>query len=109
MTNLTVNNYWNDVISIAQETIDEYPDREDYDARNMYIAESVDGSHWVIYHHANETVLRATTNEPDGEEVRSMCADDAGWRQMRTTAAYMAMELDVHEQIMRLEDEDEDD
>ena len=88
----TIQEYWQSVEAIAKDALDEHEDEDD--ARE-YITESVDGSHWIIYYHANEIVLDATSNEPDGAEVRAMSADDADWRQMRMLAAFMAMEIDV--------------
>ena len=65
------------------------------------MSETVDGSEYIIYYSANEIVLEASDNEPDGAEVRAMSADDADWRTQRTLAAYLAMELDVLEEMGR--------
>jgi hypothetical protein len=92
--------YIKTVKAIAQDAIDEHP--SDENARNEYVNESVDGSEYIIYYGANQTVLDATDNEPDGAEIRAMSADGADWRQMRTLAAYMAMEADVLAEIERL-------
>jgi len=92
--------YIRTVQGIAEDAIAEYPD--DDDGRQQYVSESVDGSEYVVYYGANEFVLRASQNEPDGEEVRSMSAKDADWRTMRTLAAYLAMEADVFEEINRI-------
>lgn len=89
--------YIKTVKAIAQDAISEYPTNED--ARHEYVSESVDGSEYVIYYGANQTVLDASDNEPDGAEVRAMSDDNADWRTMRTLAAYLAMELDVLAEI----------
>lgn len=104
----TVFSYRESVENIAKEAIDEYPDDEE--GRKEYVNQSVDGSHWVIYYHANEIVLQASSNEPDGDEVREMSKPDADWRDMRMLAAFMAMEADVNEEIEKLlkERDDED-
>ena len=93
-------NYIKTVEVIARDAIDEYP--KDDDERREYVSESVDGSEYVIYHIANEIVLQASQNEPDRAEVRAMSAKDAGWRTLRTLAAYLAMEADVLAEIDRL-------
>tara|TARA_R100000306_G_C4374351_1_gene141295 strand:+ start:603 stop:962 length:360 start_codon:yes stop_codon:yes gene_type:complete len=117
VTTWTDADYIRTVQGIAQDAIDEYPnavednpdpDNESWDAaqiveyRQDYVSESVDGSEYVIYYAANEIVLQATQNEPDGAEVRALSADDADWRAMRALAAYMAMEADVHAEIDRI-------
>jgi hypothetical protein len=117
MNTWNVANYIKTVKAIAQDAIAEYPTpiednptpgSESWEAsqvvehRREYVSESVDGSEYVIYYTANEIVLQASQNEPDGAEVRAMSADDADWRTMRTMAAYMAMEADVLAEINRL-------
>jgi hypothetical protein len=95
-----VRNYIKTVKAIALDAIGEHPN--DDDARREYVSESVDGNEYIIYYGANQTVLDATDNEPDGAEIRAMSANDAEWRTMRTLAAYMAMETDVLAEIDRL-------
>lgn len=102
----TPQEYWQTVKSIAEEALQEYPDDEN--AQGDYVRESVDGSYWIIYYHANEVVLEASHNEPDGDEVRSMSDPSADWRQMRMLAAYLAMELDVLEALQELREEAEE-
>ena len=98
--------YWQDVEGIAQDAVDTYPLGDDYDdSRNDYIHESVDGSSNIIYYSENEEVLLQTKNEPDGSEVQAMAGAGADWRQMRTVAAYLAMEADVHEAVAQLIEE----
>ena len=99
-------NYAETVKSIAQDAIGLYPDDEDN--RHEYVTETVDGSQYIIYYAANETVLEASRNEPDGAEVQAMSGPDADWRQMRTVAAYLAMEADVMQEIERLIEEREE-
>jgi hypothetical protein len=92
--------YLRTVTAIAEEAVAEHPGDED--TRRDYVSQSVDGSEYIIYYGAHETVLDASDNEPDGAEVRAMSADDADWRTMRTLAAYLAMELDVLAEVERL-------
>ena len=92
--------YIRTVQGIAKDAIAEYPD--DDDGRQQYVSESVDGNTFVVYYSANEIALRVSQNEPDGEEVRSMSANDADWRTMRALAACLAMEADVFEEINRI-------
>ena len=100
--------YIKTVDGIAEDAIKEYPfdidaEHEGVDEeREQYVRESVDGNEYIAYYGANEIALRASQNEPDGEDVSAMSADDADWRTMRAIAAYMAMEADVMEQIERL-------
>lgn len=101
-----MSDYRDDVKAIAQDCIDNYPDPDD-DGRHDFIHESVDGSQWVIYYSRNEEVLSISRNEPDGREVQAMAGADADWRQLRTIAAYMAMEADVWEAVRELDEERE--
>jgi hypothetical protein len=99
--------YLRTVTNIAEEAIAEYPGTDgnftlDDEARREYVSESVDGSEFIIYYSANEIVLQASQNEPDGAEVRAMSAEDADWRTLRTLAAYLAMEADVLAEVDRL-------
>tara|TARA_Y100000310_G_scaffold342139_1_gene443951 strand:+ start:2474 stop:2803 length:330 start_codon:yes stop_codon:yes gene_type:complete len=101
----TPREYWETVKGIAEEAMAEHPDDED--TQNEYAWESVDGSYWIIYYHANEVVLDASSNEPDGDEVRSMSDPSADWRQMRMIAAFQAMSQDVTEALQELREEAE--
>jgi hypothetical protein len=117
MTTWNETDYIKTVKAIALDAISEYPTpiednptpgSESWEAaqivehRHEYVSESVDGSEYIIYSGANQTVLDATDNEPDGAEIRAMSADNADWRTMRTLAAYMAMEADVLAEIGRV-------
>jgi hypothetical protein len=95
--------YYQTVRDIAEDCREPYLGPDD-ERRYGYIHDSIDGSYWVIYHHANEVVLQASGNEPDGAEVRSMSKPDADWREMRQLAAYLAMEADVHEALRELDE-----
>jgi hypothetical protein len=99
-----VSDYLKAVRDIAAEAIEEYPGDTylDIDHRSEYVSQSVDGSEYIIYYGAHETVLDASDNEPDGAEVRAMSANDADWRTQRTLAAYLAMEADVLAEVERL-------
>ena len=112
----TESDYLRTVADIAKEAIAEYPGpggnfdlvaayfppTHDDEARREYVSESVDGSEYIIYYSANEIVLQASQNEPDGAEVRALRRKDAGWRTLRTLAAYLAMEADVLAEVGRL-------
>ena len=96
--------YMQAVQGIAQDAIEEYPlerIRID-DERSDYVRESVDSNEYVIYYSANEIALRASQNEPDGDEVSAMSGNDADWRTIRQLATYLAMEADVMEEINRI-------
>ena len=101
----TPREYWQTVEDIAKEALDEYEDEAE---AQQYITETVDGSYWVIYYHANDVVLETSENEPDGSEITAMAGPDADWRKMRMVAAYMAMELDVFEALDNLVKEREE-
>jgi hypothetical protein len=96
-------NYWQDVEDIAREVIESKGTNEDHwhDA----IHENVDGNSWIIYYGNNEEVLSQTNNEPDNDEIASMCNPKGGWQDMRMTAAYLAMERDVWDKCRELVDE----
>ena len=101
----TTSDYLKTVTAIAAEAIEEYPgapNDSNEDERREYVSQSVDGSEYIIYYSANETVLEATQNEPDDDEVWAMSSPRASWRTMRTSAAYLAMEADVMAEIDRL-------
>lgn len=70
-----------------------------------YIHESVDGSEYIIYYGKNEEVLEHTNNEPDNDEIASMCNPKGSWKDMRQTAAYLAMERDVWDKARELVEE----
>jgi len=92
------------IVDIAQEVVDQYPDPEKHhNERNESVFERVDGSSWVIYIGENEEVLKNTDNEPDDREVAAMAGPKADWRQMRTVAAFLAMEADVWGKIRELD------
>ena len=95
--------YWDSVESIAREVIEQ----NGLDEENWHdsIHENVDSSSYIIYYHDNETVLKETRNEPDNREVASMSRPDGGWKDMRQTAAFLAMEADVWEKCRELVDE----
>ena len=104
-----MSDYWDTVRSIAEEVRKEYPNPErHHNERSEYIFESVDGSSYIIYYAENEDVLRETNNEPDNAEVASMARPDGGWKDMRQTAAFMAMERDVWEVLNELDREAEE-
>ena len=93
--------YLKTVRDIAMEAIEEYPFTTglNNEKRQEYVSESVDGNEYVIYYSANEIALRASDNEPDGEGVRGLSANNADWRTMKTLATYLAMECDVMTEI----------
>jgi len=95
--------YWDSVETIAREVIEQ--NGLDEDNWHDTIHENVDGSSWIIYYGENEEVLECTKNEPDNEEVASMCNPKGSWRDMRQTAAFLAMERDVWEKCRELVDE----
>lgn len=101
--------YWDTVRAIAEEIHKEYPNpRRHHNERADRVHEDVDGSSYVIYYADNEEVLRETHNEPDPRDVRAMSPPDADWKQMRTIAAYLAMEADVFEALQELDEKAED-
>lgn len=95
--------YRETVESIARDVIENEGLNEN--SWHEYIHESVDGSGFIIYYGQNEIVLEATNNEPDNDEVASMCDPKGSWRDMRQTAAYLAMERDVWDKARELVDE----
>jgi len=101
--------YGESVVSIAREIYEELPDsRRDHNERVDRVHEDVDSSQWIIYTGNHEIVLRDTRNEPDSREVKAMSGPDADWKQMRQTAAFLAMEADVWDEIRKLDEEGAD-
>lgn len=96
-------NYWGDIEDYAREIISE--NGLDEDAWDDAIHDTVDGSSWIIYYSKNETVLEETRNEPDNEDVAEMCNSKGGWKEMRQTAAHIAMERDLNEKLQEIKDE----
>lgn len=86
--------YWQTVQSIAEEAKEAEKRGED---AGDYIHESVDGSYYVIYTHANATCLRETDNE---NELFEQMGDDAlagckSYGDVMARLAYWAMRADV--------------
>lgn len=105
----SVSEYWDTVRTIAEEIREAYPNpRRHHNERVDRVHEDVDGNSYIIYYAENEDVLRETHNEPDPRDVRAMSAPDADWKQMRTIAAYLAMEADVFEVLQELDEAAED-
>lgn len=104
-----MSDYWDTVRAIAEEVREQYPNpRRHHNERSEHIFESVDGSSYIIYYAENEDVLRETHNEPDDDEVASMGGPDRGWKDLRQTAAFLAMERDVWQTLQELDKEAED-
>ena len=128
MANWSELDYIRTVDAIAEEALKEYPSDvvipwDGRGGRSQYIHESVGGNEYVNCHSANDIALRASQNEPDGEEVRArfserahsshgrffrgLLEDDTGqlrysnWRTMRSEATYLAMVADVNESMER--------
>lgn len=97
--------YWDSVQSIAEEAKEAEKRGED---ASDFIHESVDGSWWVIYTHANVAVLQHTTNEDAAFEQMGSDAligvDSFG--EVMQRLAFWAMRTDVEEAFAELPDED---
>jgi hypothetical protein len=92
--------YYQDVRGIAEELVNRVKDGEitDQDGFEQAIHESVDGSYWVIYTHANFQVLMCSDNhDAYMEDFSSVPAegDSLNWAAL----AFAAMERDVRQQI----------
>ncbi len=96
-------NYWSSVEDIARDILSDHGTDEDkwQDA----VHEHVDSSSWIIYYGNNEEVLDNTDNEPDNGEIMSMSNKDGDWRDLRQTAAFLAMEGDVYDKLRELASE----
>ncbi len=98
--------YWQTVESIAKEAKEaEGRGEEAMD----FIHESVDGSHYVIYTHANLVVLQEGDNESAafdemGDEALSGCKS---YGDVMARLAYWAMRADVEAAFSNLPDADE--
>lgn len=102
--------YWDTVSVIAKEAFEEHGD--DQGEADDYIHESVDGSYWVIYTHANYKVMQYTDNDSLYEEYGDLPSD---WNKALPFVAFCAMKADVMSKYQELveafenREEDEDD
>ena len=99
--------YWDTVNAIAAEIIEECGD--DHEARCDRVHQDVDGSHWVIYTHANLKVIEFSETTPSETEWRSCLPQDAGWAAITAVVAFCLMEADVMSALGRLDAEEEED
>lgn len=98
--------YYQAVRDIVEEAMDEIkdgriPDREGLDE---YLHQSVDGSHWVIYTHANFQVIFVSDNQDAYTEdfgEAPVEGGDVNWAAM----AFAAMKRDVDDLVGAREDE----
>lgn len=99
----TARDYHESVASIAQEALD--VEKEGGEPSD-YVHESVDGSHYVIYTHANLTVLRESDNDSAafddmGKDAFASCESFAAVTQV---LAYWAMRADIEQKLQELRD-----
>ncbi len=92
--------YRNAVEEMARDILTEHG--VDEDNWNDVVSENVDSSSWIIYYGNNEEVLDNTDNEPDNDEIMGMARKDGTWRDLRQTAAFLAMERDVMDKLREL-------
>jgi len=92
--------YWDTVNFIAEEAFKECKDNES-DAYE-YIHESVDGSYWIIYYHANYKVMQYTDNDSAYEDYGDLPKD---WNTATTFVAFCAMKADVMDKYQGLLDD----
>ena len=98
--------YWETVEGIAKEAKEAEARGED---PQDYIHESVDGSYYVIYTHANVVVLQESVNDSAafdemGEVALSGCNS---YGEVMARLAYFAMRQDVAEAFYELPDVEE--
>jgi hypothetical protein len=98
--------YWDTVNAIAEEA-HALPE----DERADFVAESVDGNHYVIYTYANAECLVASENEDAAfEEMGSNAVGGCdSYSAVMTRLAYFAMLADVNDRLGRMGDDDTDD
>jgi hypothetical protein len=97
-------NYWATVKDIAKEALEAEQRGED---AHDYIHESVDGSHYVIYTHANVTALQESENESaafDDMGADALAGCDS-YSAVMARLAYYAMSADVHQSLEELREE----
>jgi len=100
--------YWATVASIAEEAKEAEQRGED---AHDFIHESVDGSHYVIYTHANLTCLQLSPNESAAFDVEGSAALDGcnDFGSVTARLAYWAMREDVEAALSNLPDAEEPD
>lgn len=100
--------YYDSVRQMAQELVDETYDEDedelDRDRFDEQLHQSVDGSHYIIYTHANLAVLVFSSNWLAIDEVYSDMGESLEGRTATLTtvigqAAFFAMEADVREAV----------
>ncbi len=98
--------YWASVESIAKEAKEAEKRGED---PHDFIHESVDGSHYVIYTHANLTCLQASRNESAAFDAEGSGALDGcdSYGTVMARLAYWALRQDVDEAFSELPEADE--
>lgn len=114
--NITENNYWKEIDSLASSLVDDAIDDLEYEGEEItresiedlindsLLHETIDGHQWVIYYAYNDDVLRYTSNGDAyeyvyGNEMLGELVKDKGIDSAKMMMAYFAMYADVQEQL----------
>ena len=120
MNNITHNEYWTEINSIAAELVSEAMESTDNDKEaaeeeiNDYrLHETIDGHQWVIYYAYNLDVIGYSDNEDYmsdnfGAEALAASLEQGGLSTLHTHIAYWCMYADVQEQLENAFDEYEE-
>lgn len=101
---LTYKEYWNQISSIALESLDLLGEDEDFD-QDRWLHETVEYHEYIIYYYRAKQVLMYTDNEDavlDMMGSSEMTADSVG--QQICNIAYWAMYQDVMDRLAHIDE-----
>jgi len=111
MSEITYQEYWAEVESIAENMVDEEMSWNDNDRdvaeeaiNDHTLHETIDGHQWVIYYAYNLDVIRHSDNEDYmnenfGSEALSGALESGGLNSLHTAIAFWALYADVSEKL----------
>ena len=111
MSEITYQEYWAEVESIAENMVDEEMSWNDNDRdvaeeaiNDHTLHETIDGHQWVIYYAYNLDVIRHSDNEDYmnenfGSEALSSALESGGLNSLHTAIAFWALYADVSEKL----------
>ena len=96
----TQRDYWATVNGIAEDALHEHVSN-DGDTHD-YVWESVDGSAWIIYTHANLKAIEFSATDASETEWHAYVKPDATWSDITAVVAFCCMLEDVNEALSSL-------
>jgi len=111
MSNITYNEYWTEINSIAENMVSECMDECDNDREaaeelinDSRLHETIDGHQWVIYYSYNDDVRKHSDNEDYaadnfGNEYLGQIVTEQGYDTLGTVIAFWCMYADVQDKL----------